>query len=599
MAYEEYLKKGNKRDCLIVAIHGFDGASDRLAGVRAAIDKMLPDADVFTPRLPLRRLESLWCTPERIIGDLIDAIDRFFEQRRAEGGEYRGITLLGHSLGAVIARKVLVVAFGEQRDKNHNTPAPFEPEFERFKTPRLWAGRIERLVLLAGMNRGWAVSSTTDWITAVKWSVGELIGEVLFFGKPIIFSIRKGAPFLVNTRLQWLALCDPEYGPHPQSITVQLLGTGDDVVSPDDNIDYAVDLFGVKERQYFYIEVRNSNHSNVVKMADDGPAASREHRAHRQDQLRFALTANAEKLRERAVTREQMADSLPPTPDPKVTDVVFVIHGIRDKGFWTQKVARTIKKIAPSPRRFASFTGSYGYFAILPFLIGPVRQRKVEWLMDRYVEARACYPRATFHYVGHSNGTYLAAQALRDYRAAKFGHIVFAGSVVRCDYDWLSLMSTGEPRVSRVLNYVATRDWVVALFPKAMQPLKFLNLGSAGHDGFNQASPDGPVHEVRFIAGSHGAGHHEAHWEDIARFVVFGTPPRQSFPPLAKLQSGPLRKIGRGSSILFPALLTGIFAIAVALVNSVFAASTGATAGLLAIATFLYLGAVYLFITRF
>ena len=60
--------------------------------------------------------------------------------------------------------------------------------------------------------------------------------------------------------------------------------------------------------------------------------------------------------------------------------------------------------------------------------------------MDRYAEARARYPRAELDYVGHSNGTYLAAKALHDYPAAHFKHIVFAGSVVRRDYDWLALI---------------------------------------------------------------------------------------------------------------------------------------------------------------
>ena len=97
-----------------------------------------------------------------------------------------------------------------------------------------------------------------------------------------------------------------------------------------------------------------------------------------------------------------------------------------------------------------------------------------------------------FSYVGHSNGTYLVARALKDYPAARFHRIVFAGSVVRCDYDWLQISrpipgETSElPRVDKVLNFTATGDWVVALFPKGLQPIKAIDLGSAGHDGFVQ-----------------------------------------------------------------------------------------------------------------
>ena len=83
-----------------------------------------------------------------------------------------------------------------------------------------------------------------DWAKTVEWSVLQFIGEVILLVKPTLFAIRKGATFLVNTRLQWLALMDPDYGPRPDLVTVQLLGTGDDLVSPGDNVDYSVDLFG-------------------------------------------------------------------------------------------------------------------------------------------------------------------------------------------------------------------------------------------------------------------------------------------------------------------------------------------------------------------
>jgi hypothetical protein len=173
---------------------------------------------------------------------------------------------------------------------------------------------------------------------------------------------------------------------------------------------------------------------------------------------------------------------------------------------------------------------------MLPFVLRPVRQRKVEWLMDRYVEARARYPNAAFHYVGHSNGTYLVAQALCDYPAARFKHIVFAGSVVRRDYDWSSFTKQKPPRVEKVLNFVATQDWVVALVPKALQQMQLwrrrrIGLGSAGHDGFDQdienvrvEQDPVPVHQVKYIVGGHGSGVEEPNWDHIAEFIVSGKP---------------------------------------------------------------------------
>jgi hypothetical protein len=167
-----------------------------------------------------------------------------------------------------------------------------------------------------------------------------------------------------------------------------------------------------------------------------------------------------------------MAKALPTTgrvgplanaPDEMVTDVVFVIHGIRDKGFWTHKIARAVKQEAEREKRvFHSFTRTYGYFAIFPFVVPWVRHWKTCWLMDHYVLMRALYLAAKFSYVGHSNGTYLLGRALLHYPAAKFHHVVFVGSVVRCDYPWSTLLpdkSENRPgQVDKILNYVATED---------------------------------------------------------------------------------------------------------------------------------------------
>jgi hypothetical protein len=227
-----------------------------------------------------------------------------------------------------------------------------------------------------------------DWLTGAWIRLLEFAGETMG-GKLTIFAIRRGAPFLVQTRLQWLRLMDPDCGPRPDTVIVQLLGTGDDVVAPDDNVDYSIDLYGSGVvASYFYIEVAASSHSNVVQMSEDGPAATAAARAGRRAQFLRALNEDRAGLAGISIGRQQMADNLPPPADLNVANLVFVIHGIRDKGFWTQKMARKIMALAPAGS-FASWTESYGYFAMLPFLMRRVRQRKVEWLMDRYVEARA------------------------------------------------------------------------------------------------------------------------------------------------------------------------------------------------------------------
>jgi hypothetical protein len=206
-----------------------------------------------------------------------------------------------------------------------------------------------------------------------------------------------------------------------------------------------------------------------------------------------------------------------------VTDVVFVIHGILDEGYWTRKIAYRAQRCGETRHRVvATETSSYGYFPMLSFLTPGARQKKVQWLMDRYTEAKATYPNARFHYVGHSNGTYLLARALKDYAAVRFDQIVFAGSVVHRGYDWIE--ARYAKRIGAVVNFIATADWVVAFFPKALQTVGIQDLGSAGHDGFNVPTSQGAVIQPphTYIVGGHSAAIQEAMWDSIAEFVMTG-----------------------------------------------------------------------------
>jgi len=111
--------------------------------------------------------------------------------------------------------------------------------------------------------------------------------------------------------------------------------------------------------------------------------------------------------------------------NPNITDVVFVIHGIRDTGYWTHKIARKVVALGrKESRQFETETSTYGYFPMLHFLLFARRRAKVEWLMDQYTEDKAKYPNAQFSFMGHSNGTYLLAKALEVYPSWRFKNVV-------------------------------------------------------------------------------------------------------------------------------------------------------------------------------
>jgi hypothetical protein len=504
-------------ETLVVALHGCiwtsRGARTQLRHVLDAAREVLPDADVFAPRMPI----EYWSLrePDRIVSQVLAGIDTIWQQRCSRGsGEYRDVVLIGFSFGSVLLRQVFCAASGARDDATIDVALS-----------RPWANRVTRIVLLSGLNRGWTVESPVSRFTSLTNNVGSAIGHLLP-RKPTLFGIRRGAPFLTLTRLQWMALNESS---HPPPITVQLLGTKDDIVSPADNVDLATG------GDFVYLDVPQSGHFDVIDVRVE-TSKGRVRRAC----FQTALIASLAELRRVAIGADDVAELLPISVEDAedaanrigssadLQDVVFIVHGIRDKGFWTRKMAREVKMRARGRQRHVvTIAPTYGYFAILPFLCPWSRRSKVEWLLDQYVTVRALYPNASISFIGHSNGTYILAGGVQRCRAIRFKNVVFAGSVVQSNFDWVSLVQSRQ--VERVLNYVATSDWVVAIFPRLFQLLRLQDLGGAGHDGFDSKSPS--VVDVEYIPGRHSIALEEQNWADIASFVLDGETPSRAVVP--------------------------------------------------------------------
>ncbi len=581
---------------LVVLLHGFGQCLTRLDSMAKVVTYSLPDADLLRPDLPY---SNMVCTIPAIdiVKSIISAIDKAWQRRlkSSEGVSYEYVRVIGHSFGAVLARRVVLVANG--------TVSGFQCESEiaeLMERPRAWSNKIDRLILIAGMIRGWEVSSAMGKLQKLSWRIGNFIGEVFFNRKFTIFDVRRGAVFLIQTRLHWIKFRDdPEFN-DARYIVVQLLGTIDDIVSPEDNIDYIAD----KDNQFFnYITVPRSGHSSIVDMEYNASALQNDGLEAKLERGRFfqvAIAGAQNEIDRIKDTSSALLNNNVNFTDGAAKDVVFVIHGIRDRGYWTKKIANAINSLAQENHRSFSFiTETYGYFGMAPFVLSWVRYRKVEWLMDVYANACARYPDANFHYVGHSNGTYLAAKALADYPACSFDHIVFAGSVVRTDYDWGSLMpkegtvnneKKQEYKVQKVMNYVASADAVVALFPKGLQGIPIVDLGSAGHDGFEQHQSIANLYPVKFVKGGHSAGIVESQWNEIAKFVVEGKVPilnsDNAMKDLVEEQNKVVKFLGEISGLSWVALIFIFGWIAVAVGTLLFGNLTGVSANSAAVYAF-------------
>ncbi len=479
--------KRNEGRTLVVIVHGILSSHDRLDGLVERLKNQGVD-DIFVPFLPFAGYRGSWTfvSPEDIIDGLVKDIDALWD-----AGGYEEIKIIGFSLGGLYARALLLEA--SERDS-------------------AWAEDISkvRLVLLAGINRGAGFTRQIPlpmmFLSWLNMLLLQLVAMVLPNHPPNMVSALRGSDFITNLRLRWLEFEGRQEMPR----IVQLLGSRDDVVGPNDSLDL------VTGRKFNYIDVPHTTHFNIIDVA----FVADKDVAERWRLIKLAIFGEAEEIGEEEVRPWELAQQAANDDNSSEIQVVFVIHGIRDDGYWTDKIARRIWRTEAKEKRakLRKVVDSYGYFGMGPFLLTLVRRRKVQWFMERYLEQRAQYPNAKFHFVGHSHGTYVLAKALELYPLCRFDNVVFAGSIVRSGYQWNDRIANNQ--VARVLNFVATDDWVVAFFPRFFDIYNLQDMGGAGHVGFDQSTRDGPVYSVEYAIGEHGAGKQEALWDEISEFIL-------------------------------------------------------------------------------
>jgi pimeloyl-ACP methyl ester carboxylesterase len=481
-------------------VHGFPGHR-REEGVAQAL---VTEGDVIGLRY------SAWISNTRPL-EVARALAREIGAQAAKAPD-KQIVLIGESMGALLLRRAFL---------------------EAGKEP--WTDRVTRIVLLAGLNRGWDLTGhKPSDMSGPRWAVMYFftwLGRLTDSGR-LAMGLESGSPFVANLRLDWMD--SSREGPLAKLEVVQLRGDIDDLVSEEDSRD----LDSVSHAKYASLRVRGTGHGDVANFSDRAKFGGQSIGTYRREKFVLAATGSLDDV-------QRKSEQDPYQVDPTVTHVVFVLHGIRDLGKWAaafeQDLQREFAAMTPAPTgRLVVASSRYGYLGMGPFLLLAKRQHYVQWLMDEYTEVRARYPNARdIHFFGHSNGTYLLAAALEDYPSLQIGRVAFGGSVVGKRYNWAPLFE--QRRVESVRNYVAADDWVVALFPRFFEPRLmrwvFANdLGSAGFNGFEPESAN--VQNVRFLEGGHGA--FETRTREISRFLLSND--RTIEPPPRQARAGVLKQ---------------------------------------------------------
>lgn len=451
-----------------------------------------------------------WSRPGRAakLGEKLAA--NIHEQWVANGG-YDSVVLVGHSLGGMLTRYAYLHARGvfNAQDK------------------LAWADGVERVVLFASLNRGIEVSVHRRWwLPAVAW-----LGRVLPYSRHwLAHDVLRASSFVTNLRIAWLrSINSMEHPP----VMVQYLGEDDDLVKEEDSRDIETFATGTQ------VLISGATHRDLIRLdtAADPDA-------------RFALIADS--------FTSTRPDHVPPQGDPD-KQVVIVLHGIRaSNDEWPRQLEDYIETTWPGTEVIAA---TYGRFSARKFMIPATRRRFLSWMQDTYAEQLASNPQATFHFVGHSNGTYLLGHSLESIPAMRFERIVLAGSVLPQTYDWQSRRRDAQFRQLR--NHRAAGDIPVGVLCAALRGLLMRDIGTGGVYGFNWEDPS--KKEFYYYYGGHSAALAQDNLPRLAAFVMTG----DDQPPAGRIVERPkggFSLLSRAAPVLSWLVVLGIAAAGVAFV---------------------------------
>jgi hypothetical protein len=203
---------------------------------------------------------------------------------------------------------------------------------------------------------------------------------------------------------------------------VQVIGTLDQVVSKDD----------VTDKQQFphatIIQIPGADHDRLFD-----PNSSK-------DRNYTMITL----LRPFVWTREQEL-----LPDRKKNNVVILLHGIRASALhWPNQLAPLIAEESD----FMVLCPDYGYFTALRFAIPRLHRRPLRWFQDQYSNVLADNPSATFHFVGHSNGTYLLGQSMLAIKGMQFKRVFLGGCALPAEFPWDDVPGNPRFKCSKLLR---------------------------------------------------------------------------------------------------------------------------------------------------
>lgn len=178
-----------------------------------------------------------------------------------------------------------------------------------------------------------------------------------------------------------------------------------------------------------------------------------------------------------------------------VTDLILVVHGIRDRAAWFNTVRQLIE--GETTRVLGH---KYGYFSALRFL-APWDSAKVplQRLKKFYDDATTQYPEAQVSVIAHSFGSYLVTRLMMEDDEVRLHRVLLCGCVVEQGFDWSTIKdqigdATDQDKRDYIVNDCGNGD----VWPVLAQASGW-RYGNAGTDGFGGVFVTDRIHK-----GGHG-----------------------------------------------------------------------------------------------
>src|SRR5262245_13687127 len=175
---------------LVVIVHGYKGDADSMRDVTEATRSARPDSDILRLGYPAGTFSNADCFT--LADRICERIAHYHTNK-----SYQRITMVGYSMGSPLLRKAYVYGRGHVEDR------PGEPAADNALPPKLrpeWVQKVDRLVLLAGMNRGWSSKGRPKAMRlhrALARDLGISFGKLTGTGN-VIMQCEQGAPFVAN-----------------------------------------------------------------------------------------------------------------------------------------------------------------------------------------------------------------------------------------------------------------------------------------------------------------------------------------------------------------------------------------------------------------